>query len=241
MRRPRRTRSRFRTSMTLVLDLLLTNFTSRGLGGGGAPSSPIGLTCPTRCETAISSRDSGGCSFIRLLTGSSTLSSVDPGVVSDRPKTLKIDSRLPCCSRSSTVTWRRLTLPWFVVYSAPSHYLNQGWLIVNWTFRSPLKRNVNHNIRWRKLVVVLFFSSKCRSFCSDLSASLSSTTMKNIAVANFMIPLQLLCHLITLNFLSHVTHFGGTFQLSKSLETCFFTVVSNKYCLKRLIQIESSQ
>ena len=34
---------------------------------------------------------------------------------------------------------------WLVAWSAPSHYLNQSWNIVNWTLRNKLQWNFNHN------------------------------------------------------------------------------------------------
>ena len=34
---------------------------------------------------------------------------------------------------------------WLVVYSAPSYYLNQCWVNVNWTLRNKLKWNFNQN------------------------------------------------------------------------------------------------
>ena len=36
---------------------------------------------------------------------------------------------------------------WLVAYSAPSHYLNQWWVIVNWTLRNKLQWNFNQNIK----------------------------------------------------------------------------------------------
>ena len=36
-------------------------------------------------------------------------------------------------------------MDWLVAYSAPSHYLNQCWNIVNWTIRNKLKWNLNRN------------------------------------------------------------------------------------------------
>ena len=36
---------------------------------------------------------------------------------------------------------------WLVACSAPSHYLNQWWLIVNWTLRNKLKWNSNQNTK----------------------------------------------------------------------------------------------
>ena len=38
--------------------------------------------------------------------------------------------------------WFRL---WLVAYSAPSHYLNQCWIIVNWTLRNTLQWSFNQN------------------------------------------------------------------------------------------------
>ena len=34
---------------------------------------------------------------------------------------------------------------WLVAYSAPSHYLNQCWVIVNWTLRNESQWNFNQN------------------------------------------------------------------------------------------------
>ena len=39
---------------------------------------------------------------------------------------------------------------WLVAYSAPSHYIKQCWVIVNWTLRNKLQWNFNHN---RKLFI----------------------------------------------------------------------------------------
>ena len=36
---------------------------------------------------------------------------------------------------------------WLVACSAPSHYLNQCWLIVNWTLRNKLQWNLNQNTK----------------------------------------------------------------------------------------------
>ena len=38
--------------------------------------------------------------------------------------------------------WFRL---WLVAWSAPSHYLKQCWIIVNWTLRNKLQWNFNQN------------------------------------------------------------------------------------------------
>ena len=47
---------------------------------------------------------------------------------------------------------------WLVTWSAPSHYLNQCWNIVNWTFRNKLQWNSN-------LKIQKFHSWKCISKC----------------------------------------------------------------------------
>ena len=36
---------------------------------------------------------------------------------------------------------------WLVACSVPSHYLNQNWLIVNWTLRNKLQWNSNQNTK----------------------------------------------------------------------------------------------
>ena len=36
---------------------------------------------------------------------------------------------------------------WLVAYSAPSHYLNKCWVIVNWTLRNKLQWNLNQNTK----------------------------------------------------------------------------------------------
>ena len=35
-----------------------------------------------------------------------------------------------------------------MAYSAPSHYLNQYWVIVNWTITNKLKLNFNQNTKY---------------------------------------------------------------------------------------------
>ena len=37
---------------------------------------------------------------------------------------------------------------WLVAYSAPSHYLNQCWVIVNWTLRNKLQWNFNQTTKF---------------------------------------------------------------------------------------------
>ena len=44
--------------------------------------------------------------------------------------------------QSTNHHWFRL---WLVAWSAPSHYLNQLWNIVNWTLRNKLQWNFNRN------------------------------------------------------------------------------------------------
>ena len=63
--------------------------------------------------------------------------------------------------------WVRL---WLVTWSAPSHYLNQCWDIVNWTLRNKLQWTLNRNsnlfIQENHLKVS---SAKWRPFCVGLN------------------------------------------------------------------------
>ena len=47
--------------------------------------------------------------------------------------------------RLSVAIWRHCLRQWLVAYSAPSHYLNQCWLIFKWTFRSTFQWNFIQN------------------------------------------------------------------------------------------------
>ena len=46
------------------------------------------------------------------------------------------------CVSESNQHWFR---QWLVAYSAPSHYLNQCWIVVNWSPRNKLQWNFNLN------------------------------------------------------------------------------------------------
>ena len=48
------------------------------------------------------------------------------------------------CVSESGQHWLRW---WVVAYSAPSHYLNQCWVIVNWTLSRKLQWNLNKNTK----------------------------------------------------------------------------------------------
>ena len=71
---------------------------------------------------------------------------------------------IPFYASCVTVTWLRKSSPpsatymwqwirsamvqiWFVAYSAPSHYLKQCWIIVNWTLWKKLQWNFNQNTK----------------------------------------------------------------------------------------------
>ena len=95
-------RSLLRATITRALGRLLTNFTSRGRGGGGCSLSSAGLTVLTRWATAISSSLRDGSTFIPELQRARTFSSTEPGPDSDRPKILT-ESFRPCCSSSYVV------------------------------------------------------------------------------------------------------------------------------------------
>ena len=51
---------------------------------------------------------------------------------------------LHLCVSESNQQW---FTQWLVAYSAPSHYLNQCWVIVNWTIRNKLRWNLNRNTK----------------------------------------------------------------------------------------------
>ena len=58
--------------------------------------------------------------------------------------------RITICNKYNTHTesgqhWFGL---WLVVYSAPSHYLKQCWVIVNWTLKNNLQCNLNQNTKF---------------------------------------------------------------------------------------------
>ena len=64
------------------------------------------------------------------------------------PHRMAILTHLPqvphICFIESGQHWFR---QWLVAYSAPSHYLNQCWVIVNWTLRNRLQWNFNQNTK----------------------------------------------------------------------------------------------
>ena len=49
-----------------------------------------------------------------------------------------------CVSKSGQHWFRS----WLVAYSAPNHYLNQCWVIVNWTLMNKLQWNLNQNTKF---------------------------------------------------------------------------------------------
>ena len=51
---------------------------------------------------------------------------------------------LHICSESGQHWFRQ----WLVAYSVPGHYLNQCWVIVNWTIRNKIQWNFNQNIKY---------------------------------------------------------------------------------------------
>ena len=70
---------------------------------------------------------------------------------------------LHICVSESDQHWLR---SWLAAYSAPSHYLNQSWVIVNWTLRNKLNRNFNQNIKFSFTKMHRIVSSaKWRQFC----------------------------------------------------------------------------
>ena len=114
-RRPRPHFLRFcHAVMTQAFRLRLTNFTmiGRGFATTTVCSSSdwvlSSTTVPTRCESLIPSSASGGRNLRALLHRSSSMASVELGVLSGTPNTLTEARRL-CCSRSSLCTRRSFT------------------------------------------------------------------------------------------------------------------------------------
>ena len=71
------------------------------------------------------------------------------------------------CQRSTlfqiTISWKPTALPWLVACSVPSHYLDQCWLIVNWTLRNKLHRNSNKStqLSFMKMSLKMLFAKWC--------------------------------------------------------------------------------
>ena len=69
-----------------------------------------------------------------------------------------------------------LCLHWLVTCLAPSHCLNQCWLIVNWTLWNKLQWNWNQNSNFSFLKMYLkMLSAKWRPFCSGRWVNIKST------------------------------------------------------------------
>ena len=56
---------------------------------------------------------------------------------------------------------------WLVACSAPSHYLNQYWFIINWTLRSKLQWNLNQN------TIILIHENACENVVCETATILS--------------------------------------------------------------------
>ena len=77
-----------------------------------------------------------------LIRNSPTFIPYDPVTI------VSVKTHLPLvpdiCVSESGQHWFRYGL---VAYSAPSHYLNQFWILVNWTLRNKLRWNFNQNTK----------------------------------------------------------------------------------------------
>ena len=59
---------------------------------------------------------------------------------------------------------------WLVTWLAPSHYLNQCWIVVNWTLRNKFQWNLNQNSNiFIQENVFEMSSAKRRPFCLGLN------------------------------------------------------------------------
>ena len=68
-----------------------------------------------------------------------------------------------CVSESGQHWFRQ----WLVAYSAPSHYLTQCWVIVNWTLRSNLQWIQNQNLK------LFFHENASENIICEMAAILS--------------------------------------------------------------------
>ena len=79
------------------------------------------------------------------------------------------------CVNESGQHWLR---QWCVAYAVPSHYLNQCWVIVNWTLRNKLQWNFDQNTFMKMYLKIL--SAKRHPFCpggDQLSSVLPDTSI----------------------------------------------------------------
>ena len=68
------------------------------------------------------------------------------------------------CVSKSAQHWFRY---WLVAYSAPSHYLNQCWVIVNCTLRNKFQWNFNQNTK------LFIHENACENIVCEMAAILS--------------------------------------------------------------------
>ena len=80
---------------------------------------------------------------------------------------LFFNSSPPSATYMRPWTWSEMVRLWLVAYSAPSHYLNQCWVIVNWTsitnFSEILIKIQNFSFTEMHLKIL---SAKWRPFCA---------------------------------------------------------------------------
>ena len=82
------------------------------------------------------------------------------------------DALISSLSDSNMRQWtsRHWFRQWLVARSAPSHYLNQCWDIINWTLGKKLRSNLNeiHTFSFQKMHLKMS-SGKWRPFCRGLN------------------------------------------------------------------------
>ena len=84
-----------------------------------------------------------------------------------------INTRLQLSDTSSIPPMHVGFLLWLVVYLAPRQYLNQCWLVVNWTHRNKLQWNLNRNTK-----LILFYSYKAYSILFFMKMHLKMSSAK---------------------------------------------------------------
>ena len=73
-------------------------------------------------------------------------------------------------------------------YSTPSHYLNQCWVIVNWTLRNKLGWNFNHNYN------IFIQENAFENFVCEMAANFISTSVSTVYPKKYACSLEIWMH-----------------------------------------------
>ena len=81
------------------------------------------------------------------------------------------------CVSESGQHWFRYGL---VAYLAPSHYLNQCWVIVNWTPENKFQWNLNRNFSFEKMHLKLLFAKMAAILSRGRWVKLAQVILENL-------------------------------------------------------------